>query len=486
MSNLADSASRSLDKSIVIKNHNTIHNISTNSNNNNNNHNNSNENINKKSHSPLTIVPMDTSSNSTKDSSVSPYTLSKSKITASSSLTNNGVSNSKIKTEISPYEVDDEEDDELNQKYSPPFLSELKLEEYQNIKNETHHNNTADKAKNATVISKILTTSMGKKRPLNTSEANIATDFSSSVKSSSNNKINKLDDLNDQHQQQNFAKKRFKQVADTAYSPTPTNLINQQQKNNENLEVLIVNTTSQKRPSSTVSNGSSSVSSISPQTAPAKIGASTAPSKTNTLKKVKSKTFKTVENDLKSVQQQEQQQLPVPPLVNTNVKVKLEADIRPKEEANGTKVVSDISTLRFKKLKNTKNPSTNSLNTKTTEATLNQTNELKNESLQQQTQLNANSSPLQASTLMTPPPSLSHSNSSAASSSASSYNNYSGSRSVSPTTNTKTTTNVVNSMSKIMDTVVGSLAAVEQQQKQQDVDNINKNIKKNELNQFEK
>ena len=544
--NLAsDSGSKtSLDKSITIKNHNTINHIYTPNNVN------ANDNTSSKSHSPLTVIPMDTSVHSIK-SSISPYNLTKTKNQSASSsssvsqanqntnptsITINNTTNNirnKIKTEISPYEVDDDVDDgESNQKYSPPFLSDLKLEEYQNIKNEVHHNSIADKTRHhqqpqqLPVGSKIITTSTGKKRPLNTTEANIAPDnYSSSIKSSNNNNNlnnnnsnNKLLDssLNDQQQQQqNLSKKRFKQLADANYSPTPTsNLI--QQKNNENLEMIVntataaVTAASATRPKSTVPNMSSS---ISPQQSnitntSASSSSSLTTTKPTTLKKMKSKTFKTAvtatENDLKSKQQQQQ---PSPNPSNAS-KVKLEADVtRVKEEAtaapitNGSsKVTSDISGLRFKKFKNTKNPSTldtnshNNNNSNLEAALFSQSNSndmaLKHD---HQTQLNTNSSPLQASTLMTPPPSLSHSNSSAGSSSAGSYNNYSGSRSVSPATTTTTTTAVsskttnINTMNKMIDTVVGSLTVVEQQQKQLDVDNINNiNISKNELNQFEK
>ena len=137
----------------------------------------------------------------------------------------------------------------------------------------------------------------------------------------------------------------------------------------------------------------------------------------------------------------------------TNAKVKLEDEIRPKESLLSASV-GDISGLKFKKLKNintSKASSSNHVMVANVEMLSQNSDLLKNENL--------NSSPLQASTLMTPPPSLSHSNSSAGSSSAGSYNNYSGSRSVSPTSSsttaiTATATSIMNNKAnKVVETM---------------------------------
>ena len=109
------------------------------------------------------------------------------------------------------------------QKYSPPFLSEFKSEEYQNLKNgslQQHVN-----AKLATIPK--LGASVGKKRPLNTSEANIAPEVAAHASSAGlANKLASRPLKVEDH----IAKKRFKQVE----SPLT---LNANSKHNENVEI---------------------------------------------------------------------------------------------------------------------------------------------------------------------------------------------------------------------------------------------------------
>ena len=244
----------------------------------------------------------------TNESSVSPYTLVKTRTSQEHATLVAG-------SKPSPYDVGDssslknENNNESNQKYSPPFLSELKLEEYQNIKNETHHNQqhlhhhhhhlhhmyhqAAEKSivnnnnnNGAVAAAKTL----GKKRPLNPTEANITPEYICALIKPAQHKLEAVGGAEPPATSSvtTASKKRFKPIAETAvvttrYSPTPTALTQRNNSNNnENVEMIASAFAGggATRPSSTSSNSSSSMSSTSPK---GTVGA--APLATNSLKK---------------------------------------------------------------------------------------------------------------------------------------------------------------------------------------------------------
>ena len=160
--------------------------------------------------------------NNNTNNTVSPYTIAKIKhppVPTQDQNINTNLTTNNNRHKLSPYEVADlvnnnsnnnnnktnDIDDHLNQKYSPPFLSELKLEEYQNIKNEQHHQQISQNHGSSLEVNKSISTNnnnnglkQSKKRPLNTTEANITPEYICAlIKQPSNNNNtnnnNKLD-----------------------------------------------------------------------------------------------------------------------------------------------------------------------------------------------------------------------------------------------------------------------------------------------------
>jgi transcription initiation factor IIF auxiliary subunit len=222
-----------VDTNIQIKNHNTIHQSNNN---------------NSKSQSPLTHNP---------DS----YNIIAKTKTTQQQHQKSSKLHPKNSTLTSPYDDIDPSSwqstsntDETNQKYSPPFLSDLKLEEYQNIKNDLTESKLLKPAPPPSQPAKSLAASVGKKRPLNTAVEAITTPeylctlIKTNPTTTTTTTTNKSDPSNS---------KRFKQVVESSYSPTPnsrtptptaTSLM--PPKNQENVE----------RPISAISNGSSTSS----------------------------------------------------------------------------------------------------------------------------------------------------------------------------------------------------------------------------------